>query len=377
MVNQPNESSDILPLVMDTQPKLRRTVTRNEILQDLRRKITHGDLLPGDRLPTHRELKRQMSANIVTLGRAISQLKLEGFVETRGSRGTFVSESPPHLCLYALVFPSHSATSNWPRFWEALAKESERIERGGVLQMPIYYDIANDLRSTSPDFDRLLEDVHAHRVAGLIFASHPWVVENTPFLTEPGIPRVALMPPQSGTFPHVGVVMTDHDGLIERALDFFVSKGRKRLGVMTTPSVLGEGLLKIRQKAAARGLETRPYWMQSVSETSPRSAQATMHLMMSGKDGERPDAIFVTDDNLVEYATAGILDARVRVPSEVEVVVHCNFPWPVPSIVPVRRIGFDARQLIAACVRSIDQQRATGTIPPPVAIPAQFEDELT
>ena len=102
-----------------------------------------------------------------------------------------------------------------------------------------------------------------------------------------------------------------------------------------------------------------------------------MHLMMSGKDGERPDAIFVTDDNLVEYATAGILDAGVRVPDEVEVVVHCNFPWPVPSIVPVRRIGFDARQLIAACIRSIDQQRATGTIPPPVAIPAQFEDELT
>jgi len=377
MAMQPTERSDTVLSNMVRQPKLRRAVTRDEILQDLRRKITDGDLAPGDRLPTHRELKRQLSANIVTLGRAIGQLKSEGFVETRGSRGTFVSERPPHLCLYALVFPSHSATSNWPRYWEALAKEAERIERGGVFQMPIYHDIANDLRSTSPDFDRLIEDVHAHRVAGLIFASHPWVVENTPLLTEPGIPRVALMPPQPGAFSNVGVVMTDNDGLIERALDYFVAKGRKRLGVMTTPSVLGEGLQKIRQKAVARGLETRPYWMQSVSETAPRSAQATMHLMMSGKDGERPDAIFVTDDNLVEYATAGILDAGVRVPDEVEVVVHCNFPWPVPSIVPVRRIGFDARQLITACVRSIDQQRATGTIPPPVAIPAQFEDELT
>jgi DNA-binding LacI/PurR family transcriptional regulator len=94
--------------------------------------------------------------------------------------------------------------------------------------------------------------------------------------------------------------------------------------------------------------------------------------------GERPDGLIVADDNLVEHASAGIVDAMVRVPDDLEMVAHCNFPWPTPSVVKARRLGYDAREVVDACIRLLDRQREhrgqrmSQTQP----IPARFEDEL-
>lgn len=346
-----------------------------EIVLALRRRITVGELAPGSRLPTHRELRRELNANIVTLGRAIDQLRQEGFVDTQGARGTFVSARPPHLFRYALVFPSHPSEPNWSRFWEALAKEAVTVQRDGALEIPIYYDVANEHRNTEGDYERLLDDMRSHRLAGLIFASHPWAVHKTPLLDEPGIPRVAVMDAVSA-YPNVAVVTTAGGALIERALDYLAAKGHKRLGVLTVP-MQGERTETLMRQAAARGLETRPYWIQTTSSGTPRSAQACIHLMMRDGQVDRPDALLVTDDNLVEYASAGLVDAGVRVPADVDVVVHCNFPWPTPSVVAVRRVGFDADQVLMACINSIDEQRRSGRVPPPVTVPALFEEELT
>ena len=354
----------------------RPVVSKGEIVLALRRRIALGEWAPGSRLPTHRELRREMNANIVTLGRAIDQLRLEGFIDTQGARGTFVSMRPPHLYRYALVFPSHPLEENWPRVWDALAKEAVAIQRDGELEIPIYYDVVKILGAPSGDYDRLHDDVLAHRLAGVIFASHPWVVRNTPILDEPGIPRVALMEPEPADYPNVAAVRMAGNTLIERALDYLAAKGRKRLGVLTIPGLVGEGTETIRRQAAARGMETRPYWIQSVNRQTPISARDCIHLMMRNGQVDRPDALLVADDNLVEYATAGLVDAGVRVPTDVDVVVHCNFPWPTPSVVPVIRIGFDADQLLAVCIKSIDAQRQSGQLPVPVTVPALFEDEL-
>lgn len=352
----------------------RPPVSKGEIVLAIRERITSGELSPGARLPTHRELRRELNANIVTVGRAIDQLRLDGFVDTQGARGTFVATHPPHLFRYALVFASHPSESNWSRHWEALAKEAATLHRDGPVEIPVYHDVDVERRGTSGDFERLTEDVLAHRLAGLIFASHPWTVAKTPILDEPGIPRVAMMDPDAD-YPRVANVVVGN-GLIERALDYLAAKGRKRLGVLTLPLRMAERTELIRRQAAARGLETRPYWFQSAASGTPISAQASVHLMMRDGQVDRPDALLVTDDNLVEYATAGLVDAGVRVPTDVDVVVHCNFPWPTPSVVPVRRIGYDAAQSLRACLNSIDVQRQGSPVPAPVMIPPLFEDEL-
>jgi hypothetical protein len=65
-----------------------------------------------------------------------------------------------------------------------------------------------------------------------------------------------------------------------------------------------------------------------------------------GVGGERPDAILVNDDYLVEAVTQGVLDAGRRVPEDVVVVAQCNFPHLPPAVTPVVRLGYDLPDLM-------------------------------
>ena len=70
-----------------------------------------------------------------------------------------------------------------------------------------------------------------------------------------------------------------------------------------------------------------------------------------------PDALLITDDNLVGPATAGLKALGIRCPTDVEVVAHANFPWPTASALPITRIGFDANQLLHLGIADLDRQR--------------------
>jgi DNA-binding transcriptional regulator YhcF (GntR family) len=58
-------------------------------------RIRDGELPPGTRLPTVRELAGQMSLAVNTVARAYRELESAGFVETRGRFGTFVARVDP------------------------------------------------------------------------------------------------------------------------------------------------------------------------------------------------------------------------------------------------------------------------------------------
>jgi DNA-binding LacI/PurR family transcriptional regulator len=98
---------------------------------------------------------------------------------------------------------------------------------------------------------------------------------------------------------------------------------------------------------------------------------------MFGGQSERPDALLILDDNLVEHATAGLIAAGVRVPEDLDVVAHCNFPWPTPSVLPLTRIGFNNTEVVRHCVDLIDAMCAGQTVPAITEIAAVREDEVT
>jgi DNA-binding LacI/PurR family transcriptional regulator len=128
---------------------------------------------------------------------------------------------------------------------------------------------------------------------------------------------------------------------------------------------------------ATHGLESRPYWRIEVNQSTPHTARTCAQLLMRLPPADRPDGLLVTDDNLVEQATAGLIDAGVKVPSDIAVVAHCNFPWPTPSAVPVSRLGYDARTVLRACMDVIDAQRRGETPPHVTMIDPVFEDEAS
>ena len=66
-------------------------ITR-QIMDQIRARCASGNLTPGDRLPSVRELARDIAVNQNTILRAYERLTAEGILELRHGEGTFVAD---------------------------------------------------------------------------------------------------------------------------------------------------------------------------------------------------------------------------------------------------------------------------------------------
>ena len=339
---------------------------RDAIVNYLRDQIVHGHWQPGIQLPTRTEIEGRFGAGPMTVQRAINYLAEDGFVTTRGSRGTFVTEQPPHLFRVGLVFPS--APEQWNRNWLALNQEAQKYAESSTNQsLAFYYGV--DGHSDSEDYQRLLRDLENKRLAGLMFSFVPSMLRNTPVLETPDIPRVAFG--QNGELALPGV-NTDGAMWLKRALEYLDSRGRKRVAVIMPPTNDREN--EWAQPIVEAGFETHLHWLQSVYLRDHVNARYLVQLLMRCE--EKPDALLIADDNLVERTTAGLLEAGIRVPQDLEVVAHCNYPWPPETHLPVQFLGYDARQILEASLESLDRQRQNMAVPPLTLVPALFAHEV-
>lgn len=352
-----------------------RTAVKQEfILSRLRRQIVEGEFPPGSQLPTRQVLGQRFGVSSATLQRALDQLIHDGFIYARGSMGTFVSQRLPFTKNYGLVFPASDIPAHpWTRFWVALKNEAEKISQSGDssgYSMPIYLGIEG--RADADEYRRLVKHIRDQRLAGLIFISPVKSYRGTPLLDAPNLPRVAIASESSDNVPTLRL-----HGMYEKAMDRFRDLGCKKLALVTSSSAAATGELQVRwaEGVAARGMAVRSYWMQVLDVSYPQAARNLVQLLMRGPEEDRPDGLFIGDDNLVEYATAGLIDSGVKVPAETKVIAHCNFPWPTPSVLPIERLGYDVRECLRNCVDAIDKQRNKEFLAP-IIVPARFESEV-
>jgi hypothetical protein len=346
------------------------------VASEIRRRIATGEFLPGSQLPHRTELEEVFQVSKVTLQRVMNMLIEDGFIDATRNKGSFVVERPPHLSRYALAFqgtPKGSSmdSHHWARFWMALVNEATCREREAAVSIPVFYGI--DGHTDTSDYRKLALEVVEHRVAGVIFvAAHPRLPDLS-LLRQTGVPGVTVQcPPQEG----VPCVWIDYESFVIRALEHLRDRGRRRVAFICPPDFSEHRREFLQEQATIYGLETRPYWIQGVALETPAVARNCVHLLMAQSQPERPDALIITDDNLTEAATTGLLAAGIKVPSEMDVVGHANFPWKTPCVVETRRLGYDVRSLLGACLRSIDEQRSGKTATQLINMTAQFENEL-
>ncbi|MFC2077997.1 GntR family transcriptional regulator [Candidatus Bipolaricaulota bacterium] len=66
-----------------------------QIGKNARRLLARGDLHPGEKLPSARDLAGTLSVNPNTIVHAYAQLETQGIIEKRRGLGTFVREDAP------------------------------------------------------------------------------------------------------------------------------------------------------------------------------------------------------------------------------------------------------------------------------------------
>jgi GntR family transcriptional regulator len=68
-----------------------------QIIEQVKFAIASGELTPGDRLPTVRQLAVDLSINPNTVIRAYRELEFEGLIESHQGSGTFVADQKPEI----------------------------------------------------------------------------------------------------------------------------------------------------------------------------------------------------------------------------------------------------------------------------------------
>ena len=347
----------------------RSPVKRDEILVKLREEIISGRVPRGARLPTRLDLERRFQVSGATIQQALDRLRTEGFVVAQGSRGTFVSENPPHLCEYGLLFPTREDKKfHFSRFYTALEVASEQLTQDSTRRISRFYGL--DGHADVDDFHRVVQDLKSRRLAGLIFATPPDALKGTPILEFPNIPRAVVR--DHDPYDGYSTVRLDPSAFLHRALKEMVALGRRKIAVVRLHSSPEE---RVANAMRAHGLEVRPHWLHSATIAVPESIRPVMRLLMHPGQPERPDGLIITDDNFEVEALGGLAEARVLIPDDLEVICHCNHPIRTKTPMRIRRLGYDATRVLAACIDLIDRQRA-GEPPSSVGLQPLFEGEF-
>jgi hypothetical protein len=335
--------------------------------------IAAGRYRPGDRLPTHADLLREFATTPVTVNRALGRLAAEGDVVARAKIGTYVAPHPPCLSTYGLIFDTRRGTLHapwWSRYNSAIvrAAELEQASRSPI-GFRVYEEV--DGLTTRAAHRELIDDLRLRRLTGAMLFFHAWNLKPTPILSgDHGVPIVA-----ASRGAQVPVVELEMDSFVTRALDEIAASGRTRVGLLTVTTRQPDYLLQPNFGLLDRGLRTSIHWANAADPHQPQWMLHALRGFLDRPAADRPEALIVSDDHLIEPAAEALHSLGVRVPDDLLVIGHWNFPLVYDGPVPVRLIGYDARDLLRRLIDNIERMRRGEEAETFAQIEAITEDE--
>ena len=352
-------------------PSITRETTQKhyQVIGDLRRRIVAGQFRPGDRLPAWSQLSATYGVARPTLTRVMDRLKRDGLVFSDSTRGTFVMPRPPHLHRYAVAFEASPDGTDWTRFLATLAAEVQRIDAADPgRDLSVLYGVNEHAEGEA--VDRLRRDLRDGLLAGVITISAREAAELPMPEMAGGLVPCAVI--RNGPVPGVPTVGVDYKDFLHRSLSTVAEVGCSSVALISNDNGSVRGYMDL---VEAHGLTAKPYWFHQISEKRRQMATNVAQLLLDRPAADRPDALVVTDDNLVDAVLAGVVDSGLRVPQDLFMITHCNWPSPVESIVPTRRLGFSVNAILDTCFQRLEAQRRGESYPGFTRVPALFHTE--
>jgi len=357
---------------MSAKPRRKRTPGLSaRVMEQFRGNIVSGNYAPGDRLPTFDHLIKIYGVSRATMQQIVKQLREEGFILSINREGLFVADPPPYLSRFAVVYPNAPGEKGWSRFNTAFLNECNNLFRKNPqISVENYFDV----RAHQPgeDFERLIEDIRCHRVAGVILHRHTQSILEHPVVKASGVPVVGIyfLPGDLGEYP---VINTDYAMFMDRAFNWFSSKRRKRVACLTIGTY---NALLTPERVREHGFEIRQHWMCSIGRDHTGHIPNLVRLLFDYPPEERPDALYIDDDNLVEETLGTVHDMGLHVGRDLDIVIHCNWPLPAPSFLPIAHLGTHIHDFLYHAIGMILAQRSGQTPPREVFMPTIFEEEM-
>src|SRR5690606_33889574 len=112
------------------------TPVYKQISEALRLKIITGEFQPGERLPSLRELAKQLNVSLLTVQQAVTELVHQDLVVSQHGKGNFISNNPSGTARKSLIGMIGGHVSN-PYNAQIMEKCRDILEERGFGFMPI------------------------------------------------------------------------------------------------------------------------------------------------------------------------------------------------------------------------------------------------
>lgn len=345
----------------------RKRRSSKEIRDLICQEIVAGTWAADEQMPTRDMLVRRFGGSKGTIQEALRQLTEEGFIQSRGRGGTFVSAWAPHRTCFGLVFNDRPRGEKWTHFFQTIREEAERTEE---VAFKCYFDAQPQPGNRA--LTRLLEDIQSHRLAGFFLCAASLHLQrfHDDLLQ---VPAVGFGDDEENPFPLLDI---DMDRILERSLERVRESGRRRVAFLSYPHDGGDRWGDtIRRLVGKHGLNTHPWWNVEAHPAQSHNVVAITQLLLQGEADRRPEALVITDDNLVPAATQAVISLGFS-SDDLLVVAHANFPQPTQSVHPALRIGVDCGELLRKGIELLRDQRAGQTVPTVTPLQIRFSEEL-
>lgn len=341
--------------------------TRQRLVVDLKARILAGEVQPGERLPTYDAMESRYGASRATLLQVVEDLKRDGFVISQARRGLYVAATLPCRTRFGLLFEGHESNN---RFWDKLATAATRPVGHEGLSAVVMRNLKD---ADSKEWEELRADLYAQRLGGVIFTHTPANSEAKALAARPDVAKV-LIAYGSPAYPRSAQLHLGGRAFLCRALADLAARGARNIAML----MMDEHpiVAQFPGEAAAQGLRVLDTWIQGVPRRNPQYAGRLVRLWLDAIPERRPDGLIIADDNLAPHVIAGLVEQGGDAARRLAIVSHCNLPEPTRWALPMRRLGYDSRQVLAQAL-AMARDLSLGRTVADATIPPLFEEELS
>ena len=309
---------------------LRRNGPIPQICRMVRERIESGELPAGTRLPTTREMAREYGVSLVTMSRAVNQLKQERLISAASGSGIFVQPLPGkrsgnHFTVFV---------DNW-----RITRNSSEESSGqyfahlfddmilGIQERCREHKIELELRFIPEDFyaspERIADFLHCYtgKATGVLAVN----MDSFPLIREalPDIPLVFL---HAGAYQvehlHCNMILPDFYMTAFQAVSYLAESGCRRIACISGKELSGAYRLRengYRDALAAHGFPPEGALVFPCGENLIEISECAERILAL-PPAERPDALFCLNDLRAIVMLEFFRRNGVQVPDEIAIM---------------------------------------------------------
>jgi len=315
-------------------------------------------------MPSEHELVQSFGASRVTIGRALKELQIEGYIDRRAGSGTYVRASTAKNFTLGLLIPELGQTEIFEPICQGMV--TAQADQNHVL---IWGRSIAGPETTEAEAKDVCARLISNRVSGVFFAPIEANAQKdainravSTMLTEARVPVVLLDRdivdyPLRSRFDVVGI---DNRRAGYVAAQHLMATGCKRVGFIGRPHLAPSCVARYNGYRDAVSSSPAHRESQFVERLDPADKTTVANVMKR----YRPDGIVCSNDRTAAMLMRTFSELKILVPDQVGLVGFDDVQYANLVRVPLTTIHQPCDQLGAAAIQAMAQRIKSPHMPP-------------